>query len=278
MSQEDDVCLICLGGPDEHEGFLDSTCKCKGSNKTHMLCLVDQIFNGFRSCGVCKSEFNPIYKARSLIIHTHCPTKIQIFQYNGQKMDGFSRIYKYIHATNEKLILSIGHFSNGKKNGEFTDFSYKDGKQYVSKITNYSNNILNGPLLKLYPNGVHNTFASYCNNKLHGTYLRRYENNIIMQQCNYHHGQYHGSFASYYPNGSTDTICEYQYNKLHGQYKKFKVNGDLYKHIIYNNGILDKVIIDLSVKAAPVVAPVAAPLQVVPKDHLPIKHVRRNSI
>ena len=99
-----------------------------------------------------------------------------------------------------------------------------------------------------------------------------------MQQCNYHHGQYHGSFASYYPNGSTDTICEYQYNKLHGQYKKFKVNGDLYKHIIYNNGILDKVIIDLSVKAAPVVAPVAAPLQVVPKDHLPIKHVRRNSI
>lgn len=243
MDQES-TCYICLGDHTEKGGFVDSACICTGTNKIHVLCIIQQINNGFKICGACKTVFHP--KCNGMPIWGTMSEKkarnkdikyIEVYQYKGTiryMRHGYS--IKWNVSVDPEVIIKQEYYIDGRMNGEFIEWSEFKGKFYISKKTNYSNGLLHGSVASFYANGVEESIATYDKNNKHGLFVRRYENNNIMQKCNYVNGKIEGQFESYYPNGKVDTICTYVKNKLHGTFKKWKTNGSLHIECVYNHG------------------------------------------
>ena len=51
-------CYICYDKESSSNKFIESPCKCKGSNKIHHSCLKKLIEKNGNQCSICKSNFN----------------------------------------------------------------------------------------------------------------------------------------------------------------------------------------------------------------------------
>lgn len=233
--QEEEVCYICYGTPEENGGFVDPhPCKCKGSIRVHQECFTSLLATT-KSCLACKTTFKKIKKYKNGLelvqrMWSRGPGIKEEFTVKDGKKHGEYIAY---HFTTQ-IIKKTATYVEGKLHGPMCEY---DAAGLQLRITDYVDNIIQGYITTYYPSGQIDTVTTYFNGKKHGFSSKYYANGVYAKSTQYHNGVEFGLWEFFYPSGTKS--MEYRYNdegKIDGMYCQWYANGKPQRTIQYNNG------------------------------------------
>ena len=141
---------------------------------------------------------------------------------------------QYIEKNNDGLIITIGHFTNGKRDGQFL---YFDSKGKLQAQENYISDQLHDEQITIHSTGKINTKLMYEKGVKNGPYTKYYKTGKLQETGSYENDKKNGEVIWYYDNGQQNIIYTYENGQLNGPTKTFSKEGDLIEDGVYKNGI-----------------------------------------
>lgn len=150
------------------------------------------------------------------------------------------------------ILQSEIWYFQGKKNGEFKEYSFENDTLYLKSITMYVQDVKQGNA-HFYIKGILQKVIPYVNNVMQGqsfeydetgkiSALVTYKNNEIVSKQSINrsnvHGEKQGTWMEFYPNGNIKTEANYSNGKLQGLYKLFNSRQELLQVGNYDNDSL----------------------------------------
>jgi antitoxin component YwqK of YwqJK toxin-antitoxin module len=235
--EEEQLCYICYGSPDECGGFVDPhPCKCKGSIRVHQECFTSLLATT-KSCLACKTVFKKLRKYKNgfelvqrMWAERAAGIKDEFTLKDGKKHGEY---IAYHYAT--QIIKKTATYVEGKIHGSVREYE-ASGLQI--RITDYVEDKIHGYITTYYPSGSIDTITSYIDNKKHGSCNKYYANGRPAKMTEYNNGIECGLWEFFYPNGQKSMA--YRYNadgKIDGISQQWFADGKLQRMIQYNNGI-----------------------------------------
>jgi antitoxin component YwqK of YwqJK toxin-antitoxin module len=170
---------------------------------------------------------------------------INFFKFVGEKRPeyAFEKIRKQLGG--EFPVEGEGNIIDRIKNGRFEGYnklpaSY-DSKPYLSSVTYYVDDEIDGTQKYLYPDGRTAKSLDYVNGRLNGKIIDYFADGSVEQIRNYVNNVADGDEIMYFkgPENKVRSIKHWVKGKPHGNSYSYFQNGNVAYHWIYNEGRLD---------------------------------------
>ncbi|HAD14634.1 MAG TPA: hypothetical protein DCF33_19585 [Saprospirales bacterium] len=137
-------------------------------------------------------------------------------------------------AVDEKTNKKLGEYSNGYRNGMFTEYFPNGKKKCEGK---YTNGVKDGTHTEWFVNGIKKNEIVFANGKQEGKYVLWYDNGTIEYEVNYTNGKKEGLEIYYFKNGKIKVTYKYSVGKIIiGSYILYNENGEKEKIEAYEYG------------------------------------------
>ena len=128
----------------------------------------------------------------------------------------------------------VAHYKNNMMHGVFTEWT-EDGR--LTKDIAYENGIPVSEYLVIY-HGDGYTEMNKRNGKLSGSWINWYSNGNKNEEGIYKDGKKGGIWNGWFRNGQKKYSGKYIDDKLDGLYVEMDINGNIFKEIVYTNGLI----------------------------------------
>ncbi len=238
-TEEAPVCFLCYDDDSSLPFVTPHPCKCSGSTRVHVECLVT-VLKSYKRCGACNTKYEyrrpKIMRNGLELIITYYKPLVQ--EMTPVKKEEFTisapgvKHGEYILFDHFGRIIKTCNYQDNILHGVCTEYYNSDTLHKKSSI-HYVNGKKEGEFKTYYLNGALEIDASFHDNKLHGKYNRFYANGVPMIECTYDNGLKHGPCTHYYPNGNVQIYSDYNMDKLEGDYYSYKKDGTTNSHKVF---------------------------------------------
>jgi antitoxin component YwqK of YwqJK toxin-antitoxin module len=141
-------------------------------------------------------------------------------------------------------LMKEDNYHDGMKHGESKNYGFdyayasKTFNKYLSVVSNYINDKLDGQYIEYYPNGQVKVTVSYKQGKEQGEYIEYYKTGKIAFRKYYHDGLLNGEEKGFYENGNNMYEVKNRKGKRNGVLKKYSENGKFLEGVKYTKGIV----------------------------------------
>ncbi|MGB3345515.1 MAG: hypothetical protein WBA61_16520 [Aequorivita sp.] len=140
---------------------------------------------------------------------------------------------KVIHKLENGQVLISGAYSNGKKDGKWSEF-YQNGQ--IKLKEEFKDGHYDGIVENFMENGIMKSHETYKDNSLNGACEYFSDNGTLIKKATYLNDELHGEFKENYANGNPKIITTYQNNKVVLDYSSYFENGNKELEYSIHNG------------------------------------------
>lgn len=158
------------------------------------------------------------------IISAHCDRKELLLLWN---------FFPITHRSNLRIYNQLIYRS-------FIKRDYCEGHIETKRIEHVINNLIEGPLIEIYPDSS-GKLTNYKRGRKNGYYLTWWSNGVIRELGFYDNNRKVGLWQGWYSNRLPWFSTSFIKDKPHGIYQRYDVEGFLVEEVLYNLGTVLKV-------------------------------------